>query len=424
MNIKPPIPADILVHSAQICTIPDPGEPKHGEVLGNLGRIDDGAIAIQAGKIVALGKTADLRPQVAAAEQIDAAGKVVTPGFVDPHTHMPWIGDRANEFEMRVVGAGYMDIMAAGGGIMSTVRTVRKATVDELVAANLPRLDRMIAHGTTTVEMKTGYGLTTADELKQLDAIDQLDKTHPIDIVATFLGAHAVPAEYWGRTDAYVELVVEEMLPAVADWSQAHHRPLFCDVFCETNVFDLNQSRRILSRAKELGFALKIHADEFERLGGAQLACELGAISVDNLVTTSREDISALGKSRTIAVSLPGTSFGLGHRDYTPAKEILAAGGALALATDFNPGACWCESMQFIIALATRYLQLTPAQALSAATLNAAYAIGRGDKAGSLAVGRPADLIVLDIPNYRHLGYRFGTNLVETVIKGGKIVRP
>lgn len=424
MKKQSSIPADILIHSAQICTIPDPGEPKHGEVLGNLGRIDNGAIAIQAGKIVALGKTADLRTQVTATKQIDAAGKVITPGFVDPHTHIPWIGDRANEFEMRVVGADYMDIMAAGGGIMSTVRAVRKATVDDLLEANIPRLDRMIAHGTTTVEMKTGYGLTTADELKQLDAIDQLDKTHPIDIVATFLGAHAVPAEYRGRTDAYVELLVEEMLPAAADWSQAHHRPLFCDVFCEAAVFDLSQSRRILSRAKELGFGLKIHTDEFERLGGAKLACDLGAISADNLVASSQEDITALGKSRTIAVSLPGTSFGLGHLEYTPAKEILAAGGALALATDFNPGACWCESMQFVIALATRYLQLTPAQALSAATLNAAYAIGRGDRAGSLAVGRPADLLVLDIPSYRHLGYRFGTNLVETVIKGGKIVLP
>jgi imidazolonepropionase len=265
--------------------------------------------------------------------------------------------------------------------------------------------------------------LTTADELKQLEAIHRLDEEHPMDVVATFLGAHAVPTEYQGRTDAYVDLVIEEMLPAVAKWGQAHNRTLFCDVFCEAGVFDVEQSRRILTRARALNFGLKIHADEFERLGGVKLACELGAISADHLAASEHEDLSALGKSSTIPIGLPGSSFGLGHPEYMPAKEILAAGASLALATDFNPGTCWCESIQFVIALATRYLALTPAQALSAVTLNAAYAIGLGDKAGSLAVGRQADLLVLDIPTYRHLGYRFGTNLVETVIKKGRIIR-
>jgi len=415
------IQVDLLVHSAQVCTVPDRGRPQRGADLGDLGLIPNGAVAIRDGRIVALGKTADLQTRVTAAKEIDATGKVITPGFVDPHTHLPWVGERANEFEMRVAGASYMEIMAAGGGIMSTVRAVRAASVDDLVEANLPRLDRMLAHGTTTVEMKTGYGLTTADELKQLEAIHQLDQAHSMDIAATFLGAHAIPAEYKGQTETYVDLVVEEMLPAAAEWSQGN-RPLFCDVFCEAGVFDVAQSRRILTKARELGFQLKIHADEFEGLGGTKLACELGAVSADHLVTTPAEDIAALGKGETIAVALPGTPFGLGHRDYTPAPEILAAGGALALATDFNPGTCWCESMQFIIALATRYLQLTPAQALAAATINAAYAIGQGDRAGSLAIGRPADLLILNLPDYRHLGYRFGTNLVEVVVKGGRVV--
>ena len=412
---------ELLVHSAQVCTIPDHNGPQRGKRLGDLGLLENGAVAVDADQIVAVGDSEELRGRYNAAQEIDASGKLVTPGLVDPHTHIPWAGARANEFEMRVGGAAYMEIMAAGGGIMSTVRAVREADVEQLVAENLPRLNRMMAHGTTTVEMKTGYGLTTADELKQLDAIHQLDALHPIDVVATFLGAHAVPAEYQGRTDAYVDLVVEEMLPAAAEWGQNHERPLFCDVFCEAGVFDVPQSRRMMERAVELGFRLKIHADEFEGLGGTQLAVSLGAVSADHLVMTPQADIDALGAGSTVAVGLPGTPFGLGHSEYTPAKEILAAGGALALASDLNPGPCWCESMQFILALGTRYMGLTTAQALAAATLNAAYAIGLGDRAGSLAAGRPADLLIFDVPDYRHLGYRFGTNLVETVIKGGRI---
>jgi len=415
------IQVDLLIHSAQVCTIPAKDGPQRGAELGDLGLIEDGALAIRDGRIVALNTTAELRAQVTAAHEIDASGKVVTPGLVDPHTHLPWVGDRANEFEMRVAGATYMEIMAAGGGIMSTVRAVREASVEQLLAENLPRLDKLLAHGTTTVEMKTGYGLDTATELKQLDAILKLDQQHPIDVAITYMGAHAIPAEYQGRTNAYVELLENEMLPAAAEWGQRHQRTLFCDVFCEEGAFDLAQSRRILLKAQDLGFQLKIHADEFKGLGGTKLACELGAVSADHLVTTPEADIAALGNAETVAVSLPGTPFGLAHRHYTPAQAILAAGGALALATDFNPGTCWCESMQFVLALAGRYLKLTPAQALAAATLNAAYAIGRGDQAGSLAVGRPADVLILDIPDYRHLGYQFGTNLVQTIIKKGQI---
>jgi imidazolonepropionase len=246
-----------------------------------------------------------------------------------------------------------------------------------------------------------------------------LDTQHPIDLVPTFLGAHAIPAEYKGRADAYTDLVVNEMLPAVVA-----AQPQFVDVFCEDGAFTLAQTRCILEKAKALGFALKIHVDEFEPLGGTRLGVELGAVSVDHVVTTPLEEIELLGKSSTIAVSLPGTPFGLAHRDYTPAKAILSAGGALALATDLNPGTTWNESMQFIVALACRYLKLTPAQALAAATINAAYAIGRGASIGSLEIGKQADVLIMDVNDYRSIGYRYGTNLVRSVIKRGQIVYP
>jgi len=343
------------------------------------------------------------------------------PGFVDPHTHVVFAGDRANEFDQRIAGATYLEIMNAGGGIMSTVRATRAASRDELVDQTRARLDRMLAHGTTTAEAKTGYGSELTAELKMLDAIAQLEAEHPIDLVPTFLGAHAIPAEYKGREDTYTDLVVNEMLPAVSSFT-LHPSSLFCDVFCEDGAFTLAQARRILEKAKELGFALKIHVDEFGPLGGTRLGVELGAVSVDHVVTTPREEIELLGRSSTIAVSLPGTPFGLAHRDYTPARAILAAGGALALATDINPGTTWNESMQFIMALACRYLKLTPAQALAAATINAAHAIGRGGSIGSLEIGKQADVLIMDVHDYRSIGYRYGTNLVRSVIKRGKII--
>lgn len=414
-------PVDLLIHSAsQLCTIPDHDGPQRGDALGELGLIEDGAIAVRAGRIVAVGPSAELREQYAAELQLDARGRAVIPGFVDPHTHLPWFGDRANEFEMRLGGASYMEIMNAGGGIMATVRQTRAASLDDLVQNNLRRLTFMLRHGTTSAESKTGYGLNTETELKQLDAILALNQLQEIELTPTFLPAHAIPEAFRGRTDAYVDLVINEMLPAGQEWSQRHQQPLFADVFCEAGVFDVPQTRRILEKAKELGFGLKVHADEFEGLGGTALAVELGAVSADHLVRTPDADIRALGDSGTVAVGLPGTPFGLGHHHYTPAGKILAAGGALALATDCNPGTCWCESMQMVIALACRYMKLTPAQALVAATLNSAYAIGRGRDIGSLQPGKQADILILDTPTYQHLGYRFGTNLVRTVIKKGQ----
>jgi imidazolonepropionase len=427
---------DLLVHSAaQLLTLA--GGPQRGAQLGTLGLIEDGAVAIQAGRIVLVGPTSAVRARVQPRASLDAAGRVVMPGFVDPHTHLIWMGDRANEFEMRLAGASYQEIMQAGGGIVSTVQQTRAASVEALVAAARPRLRRMLAHGTTTLEAKTGYGLETQAELRQLEAIYRLAAEGPWTLVPTFLPAHAVPAEFTGRAGAYVDLVIEEMLPAAAAARRpqlpaiaanyqlpmtASQLPLFCDVFCEEGAFDVSQSRRILERGQELGFGLKIHADEFSGLGGTALAVALGAVSADHLVYTPAEDIAALGRGETAAVGLPGTPFGLAQSDYTPAGKILAAGGLLALASDLNPGTTWCESMQMVVALACRYMRLTPAQAIAAATINAARALSLDEEVGSLEAGKKADLLVLDVPDYRHLGYRYGTNLVQTVIKSGEVV--
>ena len=420
----PKAQADLLIHSAaQVLTLAPGGRPRRGAAMRELGIIANGAVAILGERILAVGDGAELRRHVAARRELDASGCVVMPGFVDPHTHLIFAGSRADEFELRLAGASYMQIMAAGGGIMSTVRRTRACSLDDLTAEARPRLARMLAHGTTTAECKTGYGLTTGDELKMLAAMRRLNAEGPIDLAPTFLGAHAVPAEYAGRSDDYVALILHEMLPAVVADCAAAGEPLpFCDVFCEEGAFTLEQSRRILERAQALGFSLKLHVDEFKALGGTRLAVELGAISADHLVCTPADEVALLAGSQTIAVSLPGTPFGLAQRDYSPARALIDQGGALALATDLNPGTCYCESMPFIIALACRAMRLLPAEAIVAATLNAACAIGRAHRVGSLEAGKQADLLVLDLPDYRHLAYRFGTNPVRTVIKRGRVV--
>ncbi|MBC8505726.1 MAG: imidazolonepropionase [Anaerolineales bacterium] len=413
----------MLIHSAaQLLTIV--GTPQRGHALGDLGVIENGALLIEDGLITAVGPSNEMRAIYAEEEMIDASGSVVMPGLVDPHTHVVWAGDRAAEFEMRIQGKTYMEIMQAGGGIVSTVRKTRQATVDDLIFETRPRLRRMFANGTTTAEAKSGYGLDTESEIKTLDAILALDMEGPMELVPTFLGAHAIPPEFKDNTQGYTDLVCEEMLPAVKKWAVGKEQKMilpFVDVFCETGAFTLEQSRQILKTARELGFPLKIHADEFDNLGGVTLAAELGAASADHLVVTSKEDIAAIGASDTVAVSLPCTPFGLAEGEYTPAKDFLDANCILAIATDINPGTAWCESMQFAITLACRYLRLTPAQAIVAATLNAAAAINQADKIGSLEPGKQADLLILNVPDYRHLGYRIGGNLVKTVIKKGQI---
>ncbi len=415
----------MLIHSAsQLLTLQ--GGPQRGVSLGTLSIIEDGAVLVRDGKIVEVGSSHELLRHHLAEQALDASGCVVMPGFVDPHTHVVWSGDRAAEFEMKMAGAKYLDILAAGGGIISTVHRTRAASVENLLDETRPRLARMFAYGTTTAEAKTGYGLESEAELRMLQAILALDAVGPLELAPTFLGAHAIPPEYKSNPQTYTDLLCTEMLPFIRSWWEGQPstaaRPLpFVDVFCETGAFDLAQTRQILTRARELGFPLKLHADEFDNLGGASLGVELGAVSADHLVKSSPTDIRALASSDTVAVSLPCTPFGLAESEYTPAREIIAAGGLLALASDCNPGTAWCESMQFVIALACRTLRLTPAQAIAAATINAAFAIRRHDRVGSLEPGKQADLLVLSIPDYRQLGYRFGTNLVRQVIKRGNV---
>ncbi len=435
--------ADLLIHSAsQLVTCAGANGPKRGEAMRDVGLLPDGAIAVGGGEILAVGATDDLRARFSAAETIDASGKVVCPGFVDPHTHVVYAGDRVGEFEMRIQGATYMDIMRAGGGILSTMRATRAASEAQLVAESRPRLDTMLALGTTTLEVKTGYGLDTASELKMLRAIAALDAAHPADLVPTFLGAHALPPEYEGRPDEYVSLVIEDMLPQVAAWWTTHkleaenlkletwnlkpetrNPKLFCDVFCEAGVFDRAQSRRVLEAGLRYGLLPKLHADEFENLGGVSLAVELGAISVDHLDVTPPAEVRALAQSETVGVVLPAVNFNLGSTHFADARAMVDAGVALALATDINPGSAPCPSMPLVMALACRYQRLLPAEALNAATLNAAHAIGLGERVGSLEAGKQADILLLDAPDYRHLAYRFGENLVQTVIKRGKVVK-
>lgn len=420
----------LLHNTSQLLTLQ--GGPQRGENLGRLGIIENGAVLIRAGKIAAVGTSAELRAAYPHEESLDAGGRVALPGFVDPHTHAIWAGDRAAEFEFKLQGKSYLEILAAGGGILSTVRATRSASVEQLLAETRPRLQAMLALGTTTAEVKTGYGLETAAELRLLAALLALeaaaegtpDAALPA-VVPTFLGAHAIAPEFKGDPEGYTAHLCGHMLPAVQQWWLEHQagRPLpFVDVFCEKGAFDLAQSRRILETARNLGFPLKIHADEFENLGGASLAAELGATSADHLVKTSAADIAALGRGETVAVGLPCTPFGLAEPEYTPAKAILAAGGILALASDLNPGTAWCGNMQFVIALACRYMKITPAQAIAAATINAAAAIGRADTLGSLEVGKQADVLILSVGDYRHLGYRFGENLVATVIRKGHVI--
>ncbi len=413
----------MLIHSSsQLLTLA--GGPQRGKSLGSLGIIEDGAVVVRDEKIIAVGTTAELKASFTDEPTLDASGCVLIPGFVDPHTHVIWGGDRANEFELKMAGTPYLEILAAGGGIISTVRQTRTASIESLIAQTRPRLFRMFAHGTTTAEAKTGYGLQTATELRLLKALLALDDESPLDLAITFLGAHAIAPEFKDDPQGYTDLVCDTMLPTLCQWWEVHapRLPLpFVDVFCETKAFDLDQSRQILTKAASLGFPLKIHADEFDNLGGASLAVELDAASADHLVKTSDADIAALGKSDTVAVSLPCTPFGLAEKDYTPAHKLIEADAIIALATDCNPGTSWNESMQFVIALACRAMKLTPAQAISAATINAAHAIRRSDTIGSIEVGKQADMLILSVPDYRHLGYRYGTNLVRQVIKRGRV---
>ena len=413
--------AEILIDNVRLATMAPLAGARGalaGADQGAIGLIEDAAVAVAAGRILALGPRAEVRAAIdgAPGAELDAGGRLVIPGFVDAHSHPVWAGSRAAEFEQRIAGASYVDIMEAGGGIASTVRATRAASDAALLADLLERLDALMAQGVTTLEAKTGYGLETGQELRQLALLAEADRRHPVHIVPTFLGAHAVPDEYRGRQADYVALLIEEMLPAVA----AAWPGVFCDVFCDEGAFTLQESARILGRARELGLPLKAHSDEFANLGCTAMAAELGARSIDHLVAASPAGMDAMAAAGTVAVLLPGTTFGLGSSRFAPASEMRARGVPLALGTDLNPGTCPSESMPLMLAIAARYLRLTPAEGLVAATRNAAESCGRGDRAGRLEAGWPADLVLLRGPDYRDLAYRFGGNPVAGVMVGGR----
>ena len=419
--------ADLVIHSAaQLVTCASPGGALRGSAMRELSIIYDGAVAIAGEKIVAVGASAAVLDEYEGEEEVDAAGRVVCPGFVDPHTHVVYAGDRVDEFERRIGGASYQDIAAAGGGILATVRATRAATVPTLVEQSHYRLDMMFTLGTTTVEVKTGYGLDATTELKLLRAIDRLDRQGPVELVPTWMAAHAVPAEFAGKPEAYVDLVVEELLPAAAEWHRASKfaadgRPMFADVFCEKNAFDVAQSRRVLEAAREQALPLKAHVDEFTEFGGLEMALALGAVSVDHLDATGPAGIARLAATRTIGVVIPTVPFNLGGTTFANARAMIDAGAAIALTTDINPGSSPCYSMPLVMAIACRYQKLTPAEALAASTINAAHAVGLGDRIGSLEAGKQADLLIVDAPDFRMLAYEFGANPVVTVVKKGKI---
>ena len=395
--------------------------PKLGAGLGKVEPIQGAAVAIRDGEVVALGPEGQVRSGIQLepdATEIDLGGKLAMPGFVDPHTHAVFAGSREDEFVLRLGGATYSEILASGGGIMSTVIATRQASFDELLALGRERLLTMLAHGTTTVEVKTGYGLDTETELKLLKVAKELARQTPLQVAITFMGAHVVPSDYRERPDRYVDIVVEEMIPAVAQEGGAK----FCDVFCEAGVFTPEQSRRILEAGLRHGMIPRLHADELEASGGSQLAAALGAVSADHLVHVPVEGIAALAENGVVAVLLPGTTFSLPSSRYAPARDLIAAGVPVALATDYNPGTCPTPSMQMVMALACRQMRMTPAEALAAATVNAAHSLQMGGAVGSLAVGMRADLAVFDVPSYDFIPWHFGTNLVDKVFAGGALV--
>ncbi len=414
--------ADLLIHSAQMmATMKGFSEgPACGENMSKIGLIEDGAVAILEGKIVAVGTTAEVQgggwvgPET---RQISAVNKVVTPGFVDPHTHVLYAGSRENELSLKIKGVPYLEILKQGGGILSTVRSTKQATDEEVKAQTGRRLQTMLSHGTTTVEVKSGYGLTIEEEIRSLRLIRELGSEQVLDLVPTFMGAHAVPPGY--SEEEFTNYIIKDMLPKIAVEGLAE----FCDVFCEPGVFSVVSSERILVKAKQLNFKLKIHADELaSSAGGAELAAKMGVISAEHLLQASDEGISALAKQGVIAVLLPATSFNLAKNSYARARRMIGAGVPVALATDSNPGSSPTESMPLVLTLACLYLRLTPEEALTAVTINAAHAIGRADQVGSLEVGKQGDVLLLDIPNLNYLPYHFGSNPVGTVIKRGKVV--
>lgn len=411
---------DLLIKNGQVVTAAGHDGPVAGENMNELEVLENGCVAVKGEQIVAVGLEDKVMSEVQITDKtriIDATDKVVTPGLIDSHTHFIFGGSREDEFVMRIQGASYMEIMEAGGGILNTVRATRAASLEELKELGRKRLDWMLKMGTTTVESKSGYGLNLEAELKQLQASYELNQEHPMDIVNTFLGAHAWPEEYKDDHEGYIKVIIEEMLPKVKEAGLAE----FCDVFCEKGVFSIEETREIMLAAKEMGFDLKLHADEMTSLGGAELAAELRAVSAEHLLMISDEGIDAMRDKGVMAVLLPATAFTL-RKPYAPVQKMMEAGLPFALATDFNPGSSPTPSLPLAMTIACLYMQLTPEAVFNAVTINAAYALKRADQIGSIEVGKQADLVIFDIDSYRKIPYFYGVNLVDKVIKKGKVV--
>jgi imidazolonepropionase len=397
---------------------------KKGKAMADLHIIEDGAVILKEGLIEAVGQTGDIEKQFKKSgadhsdfDIIDARGKAVLPGFVDSHTHLVFGGYRAEEFSWRLRGDSYIEIMQRGGGIVNTVNATQQASAEELLKSGIKRLNSMLSFGVTTVEGKSGYGLDRETEIKQLEVMARLNQIHYLDVVPTFLGAHAVPQEYKSKPEAFIDFMATDVLPRVADQNLAE----FCDIFCEKSVFSVEQSRRLLTRAKELGLKLKLHADEIVQLGGAELAAELGAVSADHLLQASDQGIKDMAAAGVVATLLPATAFSL-KESYANGRKMIDSNCAVALATDFNPGSCFTESIPLVVALATLHMNISTEEAINALTINGAAALSRADQIGSIDSGKKGDLIVLEFPSYTYIPYHLGVSTVEKVIKQGNLV--
>lgn len=413
--------ADIVIKNiSQLVTMDGPNRPRIKEEMRKIDIIENGVVAICNDRIIYAGK-GELPQDISVDDStiiMNGEGKTVTPGLVDPHTHLVHGGSRENELAMKLKGMKYLDILKEGGGIHSTVRATKESSFDELYDKAENSLNKMLEFGITTVEAKSGYGLDTETELKQLKVAKQLDEDHPVDIVSTFLGAHAIPTEYKDRPEEFVELIINEMLPKVSDEKLAE----FCDVFCEEGVFTVEQSRRILNEAKKLGLLPKLHADEIEPLGGAELAAEVGAVSADHLVAASEMGMRMMAENGVIADLLPGTSFNLRTDKYANARKMIELGVPVALSTDYNPGSCPTENIQLVMSFASLIMRMTPEEVLTAVTINSACSLKRENTIGSIVKGKKADIVIFDSPNINYIIYHFGINHVQHVIKNGKIV--
>jgi imidazolonepropionase len=408
----------LLTNIREMACVSYSGQVLAGVAMSNPDILKGHSIAINKGLIIEIGPAEVLSATYTPLQEIDCRGKVVTPGFVDPHTHPIFVHTREDEFEMRLTGKSYVEISQSGGGIRSSIKTTHAAKAIELYRLAAKRLENMLLQGTTSLEAKSGYGLTTESELKQLRVIRELADTLPIDIVPTFMGAHEFPEEFKDNHQGYVDLICNEMLPAVCEQGIAQ----YCDIFTEAHVFNLEESRRILTKAKELGLKLKVHADEIVPMGGAELAAEMHCVSADHLGMISSQGIAALKNAGVIPVLLPATLFSLASKTYAPAREMITAGLPVALATDYNPGSCNCDSLPLVMTLACLQMRMTPAEALAACTINAAAAINLENRIGSITSGKQADLLIWDIPSYKYIPYHMGSSNPETVIKKGKII--